>query len=117
MKKYIVTALLATALTAQAQQSNDEQLTPPLQWTCSDIMGYYDDAEAAEGVNEEELEKARVFAMEITLWINGYLTGKHGIDLEQEPFGPKGLRRTMELVYQTCEPIPDTRFLDALKQL
>ena len=102
----------------KAQQAEREDPAPAvLEWTCADVMGYYADAKPQEDVSEEELEKARVFAMEITLWINGYLTGKHGIDLEKSPFGREGLRRTVQLVADACEPALDTRFLDVLKTL
>lgn len=103
---------------AQAQQAESDEMAPPvLEWTCADVLGHYADARAKEGVSAEELEQARVFAMEITLWINGYLTGKHGLDLEQQPFGADGLRRTIALVADTCEAAPDARFLDVLKKL
>ncbi|MEZ5593366.1 MAG: hypothetical protein R3F53_22705 [Gammaproteobacteria bacterium] len=121
MRKAVFTsAVLALMLgpNVQAQQEESENTAPPvLEWTCNDVMGHYADARAEDGVSAEELEQARVFAMEITLWINGYLTGKHGLDLEQKPFGADGLQRTIELVAETCEAAPDARFLDVLKKL
>ncbi|MCB1714169.1 MAG: hypothetical protein KDK05_03445 [Candidatus Competibacteraceae bacterium] len=119
-KEFFTSAVLALSLApnVQAQQAESDSTTPPvLEWTCNDVMGHYADARAEDGVSAEELEQARVFAMEITLWINGYLTGKHGLDLEQKPFGAEGLERTIELVAETCESAPDARFLDVLKKL
>ena len=120
MKKTLMTAALPICMimSVQAQQGeSDEAVAAVLEWTCEDVMGYYNDAKPQDGVSEEELQEARVFAMEITLWINGYLTGKYGIDLEKEPFGAEGLRRTVELVGEACEPAHDARFLDILKKL
>jgi hypothetical protein len=108
-------AALAQSQSPPAEAKQGE--APVSEMTCADVLLMYEDAKPQEGVSAEELEKARAFALEFTLWVNGYLTGKHGIDLKERPFEKEGLHNTAVTTTKACDTQPEAKFIDVLPKL
>ena len=93
--------------------SKDDQTEFTLaRMTCSDVFDLFEDADPEGKTDLEDVMDAQDDVLDLLTWVNGYLSGRDGIDTNKYTLNKAGIEKTLLSIVEVCKSNEAKRFLD-----
>ena len=85
--------------------------------TCSDVFDLFDDADPEGKTDLEDVMDAQDDVLDLLTWVNGYLSGRDGIDANKYTLNKAGIEKTLLSIVEVCKSNETKRFLDVVPNI
>lgn len=86
--------------------------------TCADIFGEMAAADPQRNKGSaEDIAAAQDNVYSVIMWVNGYLSGRDGVDFAKRPLNQAGIAALVNQVVAVCKPDTKQLFLTAIRNI
>ena len=85
--------------------------------TCSDVFDLFEDADPEGKTDLEDVMDAQDDVLDLLTWVNGYLSGRDGIDANKYTLNKAGIEKTLLSIVEVCKSNEAKRFLDVVPNI
>ena len=96
---------------------DDQEVFTLASMTCNDVYDLFEDADPEGKDDLEEVVDAQDDVLDLLTWVNGYLSGRDGIDNNKFTLTKEGVEKTLTSIVNVCKSKETKRFLDVIPNI